>query len=191
MASGKIRVATIADAPTVHAIYAPIVRDTFISFEVDAPSTEEIAQRISKTLSKHPWLIFEDSEGVAGYAYAAQHRDRLAYQWSVDVSCYVHERARRRAIATRLYNALFRILERQGFTNAFAGIAVPNEASVGMHAAVGFLPIGTYVEVGYKCGDWRDVTWMQRRLARPAAQPSAPIPFASLAPREVEAVLAS
>ena len=186
----RLRVAVADDAVPIQAIYAPIVRDTFISFEVDPPAVEEMRRRIGKTLAKHPWLVCEDDEGVAGYAYASDHRDRLAYQWSVDVSCYVHERARRRGIASRLYRALFHILERQRFTNAFAGIALPNEPSVRMHASVGFVPIGTYGKVGFKSGDWRDVVWMQRGLAAADANPSPPLGFASLDARDIEAELA-
>ena len=116
---------------SIHAIYAPIVRDTFISFEIDPPSMDEIARRIASTLGTHPWLVFERRRATSRATRTrSEHRERPAYQWSVDVSCYVHERARRRGIASRLYPALFRILERQGFTNAFAGIALPNEASV-------------------------------------------------------------
>ncbi|HLX24785.1 MAG TPA: arsinothricin resistance N-acetyltransferase ArsN1 family B [Usitatibacter sp.] len=187
----SLRLAASTDAGPIQAIYAPIVRDTFISFEVDPPAVAEIERRIGKTLAKHPWLVCEDGDGIAGYAYASEHRDRLAYQWSVDVSCYVHERARRRGIASRLYRALFRILERQGFTNAFAGIALPNEASVGMHASVGFVTVGTYVNVGFKSGEWRDVVWMQRRLATPAAMPSTPVPFPSLGARVLDEALAA
>jgi len=190
-APGKLRVATTADAPFIHAIYAPIVRDTFISFEIDPPSVDEIAQRIASTLGTHPWLVLDDGEGVAGYAYASEHRGRLAYQWSVDVSCYVHERARRRGIASRLYPALFRILEKQGFTNAFAGIALPNDASVATHSSAGFTEVGTYVNVGYKSGGWHDVVWMQRTLAAIAPQPSAPLPFRSLGAGAVEEALAA
>jgi phosphinothricin acetyltransferase len=187
----KLRLAVPEDATRIHAIYAPIVRDSFISFEVEPPTVEEMHRRIGKTLAKHPWLVLEDGQGLAGYAYASEHRDRLAYQWSVDVSCYVHERARRRGIGSRLYRAIFPILERQGFTNAFAGIALPNEASVGMHASVGFVPIGTYLNVGYKAGDWHDVMWMQRKLAVPAANPAPPVPFPSLGPRALDEALAN
>jgi phosphinothricin acetyltransferase len=189
--AGKLRLATAADAASIHGIYAPIVRDTFISFEIDPPSVGEMERRVGKTLAKHPWLVCEDGEGIAGYAYASEHRDRLAYQWSVDVSCYVHERARRRGIASRLYRALFRILERQGFTNAFAGIALPNDASVGMHASVGFVTVGTYVNVGFKSGEWRDVVWMQRPLATPPAKPEPPLAFPAVGARAVEEALAT
>ena len=160
-----IRLATAGDAPGIHAIYAPIVRDTFISFEIEPPDVDEVRRRISHTLRKYPWLVAEDAHGVAGYAYAGEHRTRPACQWSVDVSCYVHERARRRGLGSRLYRALFGVLERQGFTGAFAGIALPNDASVGMHESVGFVKLGTYRNVGFKRGEWHDSVWLQRALA--------------------------
>lgn len=185
-----LRLAAVADAAAIEAIYSPIVRDTFISFEVDPPSMDEIARRIVTTLAKYPWLVLEDDEGVAGYAYASEHRERLAYQWSVDVSCYVHERARRRGIGSQLYLALFRVLARQGFTNAFAGVALPNAASVAMHESVGFEPLGTYRAVGFKLGSWHDTVWLQRGLATPAANPSAPVPLASLSPGALQDALA-
>ena len=190
MKAQGIRLATIDDAAAIEAIYSPIVRDTFISFEVDPPSVQEVARRIGATLAKYPWLVFEDADGVVGYAYASEHRDRLAYQWSVDVSCYVHERARRRGIASQLYPALFRVLVRQGFANAFAGIALPNAASVAMHESVGFAALGFYRAVGFKNGAWHDTVWMQRRLATPPANPSAPMSLASLTPGALEDALA-
>jgi len=59
MFEGKIRVARSSDTEAVAAIYAPIVRDTTISFEVEPPTSEEIARRIVKTLETHPWLVAE------------------------------------------------------------------------------------------------------------------------------------
>ena len=185
-----MRLATPRDAAAIHAIYAPIVRDTFISFELEEPAVAEIERRIASTVAKFPWLVFEDGEGLAGYAYAGEHRERAAYQWAVDVSCYVHERARRRGIGARLYRSLFRVLALQGFTNAFAGIALPNPASVGMHASVGFVEIGRYRDVGFKAGAWHDTVWMQRKLADRAAEPTAPRPLAALSPRELADAIA-
>lgn len=184
-----MRLARPGDAPAIHAIYAPIVSGTFISFELEAPDVAEMERRIAATLAKFPWLVLEDGDGLAGYAYAGEHRSRAAYQWSVDVSCYVHERARRRGIGARLYRALFRVLARQGFTNAFAGIALPNAASVGMHESVGFSILGHYRDVGFKQGAWHDTVWMQRSLAPPPAAPEPPRPLAALSPREIEEAL--
>ena len=81
-----VRLAEPADGTGVQAIYAPIVRDTAISFEVDPPSAEEMARRISTTLERWPWLVCADGGTVLGYVYAAQHRERAAYRWSVDVT---------------------------------------------------------------------------------------------------------
>ena len=184
-----IRLATGADAPGIHAIYAPIVRDTVISFELEAPGAAELARRVEGTLAKYPWIVWEDREGIAGYAYAAEHRERLAYQWSVDVSCYVHERARRRGVGRALYEALKRVLREQGFRNAFAGIALPNEASVALHQAVGFEALGHYRNVGFKLGAWRDSVWLQCPLGDLPASPSVPRRLPELSREALDAAL--
>jgi L-amino acid N-acyltransferase YncA len=184
-----IRLATSADAAGVLAIYAPIVRDTVISFELDPPDAAEIARRIEGTLARHPWIVYQDREGIAGYAYAAEHRERLAYQWSVDVSCYVHERARRRGIGKALYEALKRVLREQGFRNAFAGIALPNAASVALHESVGFVAVGKYRSVGFKLGAWRDSLWLQCALDELPANPTKPVRLRELADEALERAL--
>jgi phosphinothricin acetyltransferase len=123
---------------------------------------------------------------VAGYAYASRHRERRAYQWSVDVSCYVHRDFRRRGAGQRLYRRLLAILRRQGFFNAYAGIALPNEASVRLHERMGFRPIGVYANVGYKQGGWRDVGWWGLALAAPKPEPPEPIALRDLGPRVLD-----
>jgi phosphinothricin acetyltransferase len=186
-----IRMATPRDAPGIHAIYAPIVRDTFISFELEAPGESQIAQRIAATLRKYPWLVFEDGEGIAGYACAGEHRERLAYQWSVDVSCYVHPRARGRGVGKALYQALLRVLRVQGFRNAFAGIALPNDGSVALHESVGFTPLGRYRNVGYKLGAWHDSGWWQCAIGEFGPEPETPRALPELEGAVLEAALRS
>lgn len=160
-----VRPATIDDAATFAAIYAPIVRDTPISFETEPPSPQEMAGRVAETMKTYPWLAAEEAGGIAGYAYASAHRSRAAYRWSVDMTVYVGEKARRQGAARALYSRLFEILCAQGFHRAFAGIALPNPASVRFHEAMGFEPVGIYRNVGYKAGAWRDVGWWGRALA--------------------------
>jgi phosphinothricin acetyltransferase len=179
-APGSIRFATPADAAQVQAIYAPFVRDTPISFELDPPDEAEMRARIVKTLATYPWLVLERGGEVAGYAYGSAHRERLGYQWSVDVSCYVSEEHRRRGIGQRLYRALFRVLRAQGFFNAYAGIALPNAASVALHESVGFVPVGIYRGVGFKLGRWHDVGWWSLRLQELRESPAPPTPLARL-----------
>ena len=169
-----IRLATELDATQIAEIYAPIVRDTVISFEVEAPTADEMRHRIEYTLERFPWLVYERRGRVVGYAYAGEHSPRAAYRWSVAVSAYVHESERRRGVARALYTSLFAALVLQGFYNAYAGITLPNPASVGLHEALGFEPVGVYRGVGYKLGAWLDVGWWQLSLQERVASPQPP-----------------
>ena len=163
-----IRTARLDDAAAIHAIYAPLVATTVISFELDVPSVATMRQRIATTLERFSWLVSEDDTGaVDGYVYASRHRERAAYQWSVDVTAYVRADARGRGVGRRLYLRLFDELVALGYYQAFAGIALPNAASVALHEAVGFAPLGTYRDVGFKLGAWHDVGWWQRTLQPP------------------------
>jgi L-amino acid N-acyltransferase YncA len=172
-----IRVARPDDAAAMHAIYAPIVASTVISFELDVPTIDEMRHRIETTLERLPWLVSEDEAGrLDGYVYASKHRARAAYQWSVDVTAYVRDDRRGRGVGKRLYPALFDALAALGYFQAFAGIALPNDASVALHESVGFVHLGTYRDVGYKLGAWHDVGWWQRPL-RPLGPPDEPIAF--------------
>lgn len=175
-----IRTAAPQDAEAIAAIYGDYVRGSAISFETEPPSPEEMAGRIETVLKTHPWLVAEAEDGIAGYAYASPHRERAAYRWSVDVAVYMRPTIRRRGAGRLLYDALFRILSAQNFHKAFAGIALPNSASVSFHEAMGFTLVGVYPEVGFKFGAWRHVGWWERTLALLPAPPPEPVPFPAL-----------
>ncbi len=159
-----IRPATPADAPGLLAIYAPFVASTPVSFETQVPSAQEFAARVEKTLARWAWLIAESDGQCIGYAYASSHRERSAYRWSVETSAYVAPGWHRRGVGSGLYLDLFAALVSRGYCNAYAGIALPNEASVALHRAVGFEPIGIFKSVGRKFDRWHDVSWWQRKL---------------------------
>lgn len=174
----KVRTATSADAKAIADIYAPIVRETCISFELEPPSAEEMRTRIESTLQRLPWLVAVDgADDVKGYVYASRHRERAAYQWSVDVTAYVHTEARGRGVGKTLYQALFAELTALGYCQAFAGIALPNAASIALHESMGFEPLGVYKHVGFKLGAWRDVGWWQKALRSPSEVPEPPTAF--------------
>ena len=163
----RIRIAHPDDAAAVHAIYAPVVEQTAISFELDVPGVDEIRRRITYTLATLPCLVHLDEAGaVDGYVYASRYRERAAYQWSVDVSAYVRADARGQGLGKRLYTRLFDELVALGYCQAFAGITLPNAASVALHRAVGFQPAGVSQRVGHKLGAWHDVSQWQRELQR-------------------------
>ena len=170
-----LRSATPDDADAIAAIYGPIVANTTISFELEPPTVEEMRSRIVATLPRLPWLVSVDDAGrVDGYVYAGRHRERAAYQWSVDTTAYVREDSRGQGVGRRLYEELFRRLVEHGYYQAFAGIALPNAASVGLHEALGFQPLGVYRKVGFKKGAWRDVGWWQKELQPTGREPEAP-----------------
>ena len=186
----NIRIARSSDASDIAAIYAPIVRDTVISFEADPPSSEDMAARISAIIQTHPWLVAEDQGRVTAYAYGSPHRGRTAYQWSSDVSVYVGEHARRTGTGRALYAQLFEILKQQGMATLYAGVTLPNEASVGFHENLGFEPVGIYRNVGFKSGAWRDVGWWSLALQSLGNAPTPPVSFKTLRdqlPRDLRA----
>ena len=128
--AARIRVATIDDAEAIRDIYDPIVRDTAISFETKPPSVLTMQQRIRDNLERWPWLVCEQQDVVVGYVYGTRYRARTAYQWSVEVSVYVDAAEQRRGVARALYEALFATLQLQGFHRAYAGITLPNPATL-------------------------------------------------------------
>lgn len=176
----RIRLATASDAPALAAIYAPSVRTGPTSFELEPPSAEEMARRLARIAERFPWLVCEHAGAVFGYAYASQHRERPAYQWSVDVSVYVRDDARRAGVARALYTSLFAALALQGYRNAYAGVAMANTASIAFHEALGFTLVGIYHGVGYKQGAWHDVAWLERALAPRTSEPPPPTPITAL-----------
>jgi len=163
------------DGAACAAIYAPNVQASAISFEEEAPAADRFAERIATTMRTHPWVVLEDGGRVAGYGYASQHRVRAAYRWAVDVGIYVDPEYRGTGAGRRLYEGLFELLRRQNYRVACAGITLPNDASIGLHEALGFERVGVYREIGYKNGAWHDVVWMQLVLGDDGGPPAEPL----------------
>jgi phosphinothricin acetyltransferase len=159
-----IRPAQESDAASLLRIYAPIVKETAISFELTPPTLDEFRGRIRKVLSSHAWLVCEEDWETLGYVYASQFRSREAYNWTTEVTVYVAPEQHRRGVGQGLYASLLAALRLQGFCTAIAGVTLPNEASVRLHEKVGFKAIGIYHDVGYKFGKWHDVGFWELSL---------------------------
>jgi len=123
-----------------------------------------MARRIATAQQTHAFLVLEEDGRVLGYAYAASVKARAAYDWSCEVSVYLDPAAGRRGGGRALYEALFERLAARGYRQAIAGMTQPNEASAGLHRALGFEPIGVQRRIGWKNGAWHDVAWVQRSL---------------------------
>ena len=175
-----IRVATKQDAKPMLEIYSPYVLNSACTFETELPSPDQFQQRIANTLVNHPWLVCLGEDRIAGYAYASKHREREAYQWTCECSVYVHDDFKGKGIGKKLYSALFKILQLQGFRNVYAGITQPNQPSEKLHASCGFELFAVYENIGYKLEKWHNVGWWKLQLNGYVLKPPPPKKFSEL-----------
>lgn len=175
-----IRSALAGDAEAIAAIYAPHVRAGFVSFEAEAPDASAMRARMTASGGLYPWIVATREDVVVGYAYATGFRERAAYRWAVETTIYVAGAAQGSGIGRRLYDTLLATLEAQGFTQAIGIVALPNDASVRLHEAVGFRSAGVFRDIGYKQARWVDVGHWQCALATPGMPPAEPRRFADV-----------
>jgi phosphinothricin acetyltransferase len=173
--SRTIRLATPADADGIAAIYNPYCIHTAVTFEVEPILPAEMAERIANLGARFPWVVLEESGKLLGYAHAGPHHPRAAYCWAANVSVYVADGYHRTGAGRALYRSLFGLMWLQGFTQALAGITLPNPASVALHESLGFQKMGVYQQIGHKLGAWRDVGWWQRLLGPLPDEPTEPL----------------
>jgi L-amino acid N-acyltransferase YncA len=176
--ANPIRLASPEDARPILNIFTPYIRDSAISFMTEAPNETELREKIGSTLLTHPWIVWEEDGRVLGYANASKHRVLGAYRWCAEVSIYVAQDFHRRGIARSLYDVLLRILKAQGFYNAYAGITLPNPASIAFHESFGFRRFCVFESIGFKLGKWHDVGWWKLELQdQYTRDPADPIPM--------------
>jgi L-amino acid N-acyltransferase YncA len=169
----SIRPATPTDIAAIARIYAEAVYTGTATFEVEPPDEAEMARRLHTLLAGScPYLVAERSGVVAGYAYAGPYHLRPAYHWTVEDSIYLDPQFKRRGIGRLLLLQLLVDAEASGFRQMIALIGdAANTASIALHAAAGFQPVGTLQSVGFKHGRWLDVVVMQRPLGNAKASP--------------------
>ncbi len=178
-----------ADAAGVRAIYAPFVTDTAVTFETDVPDAGAFVTRSQD--GPATWLVATEGPDLLGYAYAGPHRVRCAYRFSTETSIYLGPAGRGRGLGRALYGAVLDLAAAQGYVTAFGVVALPNEASVGLHQTLGFVPVGVHRKTGLKHGAWHDVLWLEKILDDHAAtERPDPVPLTALDPARVDAVCA-
>lgn len=164
-----IRPARNEDVPAINALYNRYVADTAITFDVVPSSLEKRMEWFGQFSATGPLrlLIAEEGGAFAGYVGTLQFRVKEAYRTSVETTIYIHPDFQGRGVGQKLYEGLFDVLKDEDVHRAYAGITVPNEASVALHERAGFRHIGTYSEVGYKMGKYHDVAWYERAVNVP------------------------
>lgn len=176
----SMRIATIKDAKQISDIYKYYVEHTTATFEYIAPTPEDFEGRISSTLEKYPYLVYEVDGKIAGYAYAATHMVRAAYSWNAVMSVYVDGKYHKQGIGTKLYNELICILIKQNIKNVYGCITSGNDISISMHEKMGFVINATFHNSGFKNGKWMDVTWMEKQISAYDIPPKPFTPFPEL-----------
>ncbi len=166
MSSAVVRPAAEADVAAITAIYAHYVTHGAASFEIDPPDTAEINRRRLDIQSRGlPYLVAELDHAVAGYAYAAPYRPRLAYRFTVEDSIYIHPESTRQGVGSALMQPLIGLCTDGGYTQMIAVIGgSDNVASIRLHERFGFRLAGVLQSVGFKFGRWHDSILMQRAL---------------------------
>jgi phosphinothricin acetyltransferase len=165
-AEAVVRPATVDDVAAITAIYNHYVAETPATFDLQPFTVEARAAWFGHYAGsgRHRLLVAAAGTEVVGYATSSRFRDKAAYDTSVEVSVYLRPNALGLGLGSRLYTELFEVLSVEDVHRAYAGIALPNDASLALHRRFGFTEVGTYREVGRKFGRYWDVLWMERAL---------------------------
>ncbi|WP_339722629.1 N-acetyltransferase family protein [uncultured Paraglaciecola sp.] len=158
-----IRAVKYTDASQLADIYNYYVMFGTATFETEAVSADEMANRIQKIEGNSlPWIVAEDQRGsIIGYAYASKWKERHAYRHSVEITVYLDKNHRSQGLGSKLYAALFAHLKSISVHVAIAGIALPNETSIALHEKFAMKKVAHFAEVGNKFGKWVDVGYWQ------------------------------
>ena len=189
-----VRAAAPEDAEQLLEIYTPFVISedsslSNVSFELAAPDVEEFRQRIQDISKQFPYLVGEVNGQILGYVYCHPYRERLAYQWAVEVTIYLAPAGQGKGLGRLLYETMEKLLCLQGVTMAYSCITVGNDHSIKMHEALGYRLIGTFTNSGYKNGQWLDTVWLEKQLQPCPKQPDNIKSWRELDPDAVAAVL--
>lgn len=159
-----VRDAVAGDAAAVALVYNHYVETTSISMETETVGSADMQARIAAVQAAGlPWLVLLDGGGLAGYAYASPWRARPGYRHAVETSVYLAPGQRGRGHGLHLYRSLLARLEGRCHS-VIGGIALPNPASVALHARLGFRQVACFSEVGHKFGQWIDVAYWELLL---------------------------
>jgi phosphinothricin acetyltransferase len=160
------RDAVADDLPRVTEIYNHYVLTSHATFDVDPWTVDQRREWMSHYAprGRHRLIVAERDGRIAGYASSSVYRAKRAYETSVETSVYLAPDERGRGLGTALYRALFDALAREDVHRAYAGIALPNDASVALHERFGFSRVAYFSEQGRKFGRWWDVAWYEKAL---------------------------
>lgn len=161
-----VRPATDDDLEAINEIYNHYVVETHVTFDDEPISLEARREWFGHyaATGRHRVLVAEDDDAVRGFASSSRFRPKPGYLTSVETSVYLAPDATGQGTGARLYSELFESLEGEDLHRAYAGIALPNPASVALHEMFGFKRVALFSEQGRKFGRYWDVAWFEKAL---------------------------
>jgi len=163
---GAVRLGRAEDLGWLNELYNHYIRETHITFDIKSWTMRQRREWFGHydTTGRHRLLVAVHGDRVLGYASSSKYRPKQAYETSIETSIHLLPDATGRGVGTTLYQALFDALEGEDVHRAYAGVTVPNPASIALHEGFGFRKIATYTEQGRKFGRYRDVVWFEKSL---------------------------
>jgi phosphinothricin acetyltransferase len=163
----EVRPGVLADLPALTELYNHYVVNTHVTFDLVPLTVDERREWFGHYAdSGRQRLLVGVLEGVVvGYATSGSFRGKAAYRTSVESTVYCHPDAVGRGVGRALYAELFELLGNEDVHRVYAGVALPNDASLALHHRFGFTSVGTFREVGRKFDQWWDVEWLERALS--------------------------
>jgi L-amino acid N-acyltransferase YncA len=168
----EIRSARVADLAAINEIYNHYVLHSTATFQEHPLSEQERLMWWRAHEGTHPVLVAEQAGRVIGWAAVSAYIQRCAYRFTVEDSIYLLPEACGGGLGRRLLGSLLQHADAAGFRNVLALISAEGEASLRLHAGLGFERVGLLMQVGFKFGRWIDVVLMQRR--RTGESPAGP-----------------
>jgi phosphinothricin acetyltransferase len=161
-----VRPASEGDLGPINDIYNHYVIQAHFTFDVEPLSIETRREWFGdhSVSGRHRVLVALSDDAVVGFASSSRFRPKPAYETSVETSIYLAPDMLARGAGSKLYEQLFKVLEGEDVHRAYAGISLPNPASIALHERFGFKRVAHFTEQGRKFGRYWDVAWYEKPL---------------------------
>lgn len=164
MEKPTIRDAASADLPAINDIYNHYVRHSTCTYQLQAETMADRQAWFERHGPGHPVIVAQAGGEILGWGCLSPLHSREAYRFTVENSVYARADSHRQGIGQMLLAELIGRARQAGHHSIIAIISADQDASIALHAKLGFVEVGRFREVGFKFDRWLDVVYMQLRL---------------------------
>ncbi len=159
-----VRLATRADVQAINDTYNLYVPDSTCTYQEEPEPLAFREQWFANHGREHPVTVAQLERQVVGWGSLSPYHLRSAYRNTVENSIYIHPDYHRRGIGSLLLADLITRAREIGHRAIIAAIDSEQRPSLALHAKHGFKKAGHLSQVGFKCGRWLDVVYMELLL---------------------------